>query len=71
MANLVTQARQTQPLGPPAPCEEYFEDPNAAGCCGLRPKVCRASDFGLPSGTTGYAFSCNASTGACVATATP
>lgn len=67
----VTNCAVTQPLGPPGACEEYFENPNTPGCCALRPKVCRATDFGMPADTSGYAFSCEPTTGACVATPAP
>jgi hypothetical protein len=75
-----TNCAETQPLGPPGPCEEYVQNPTTAEpyvegttnpnppCCELRPKQCRASDFGLPEGTTGYTFTCEPTTGACVAT---
>jgi Dictyostelium (slime mold) repeat len=67
----MTDCAASKPLGEPGLCQEYVEDPHSAGCCALRPKTCRASDFGLPANTTGYAFSCDASTGACVATPAP
>jgi hypothetical protein len=67
----LTDCAATQPLGAPGPCQEYFEDPVAPGCCGLRAKTCRPSDFGLPADTTGYTFSCESTTGACVATPSP
>ena len=58
---------ETKPLGEPGNCQEYFENPSEPGCCDLRPKVCRASDFGLPANTTGYTFACDEGTGDCVA----
>lgn len=78
-----TDCAATQPFGPPGPCQEYVQNPTTyqvycsygfqvpdpnPPCCELRPKQCRASDFGLPEGTTGYTFACEPTTGDCVAT---